>query len=133
MTKLTNTDPATNRHRFYSVHIMETLFGEWSVLREWGRIGSPGTVRLETFPDKQQAESAARRSVSGGCGTSTGKAVSVSSSYDLLTTAELDEDAIASFLTSINAVVRPDEWTAGRLSDGRHHIWIFPYYRKNQD
>jgi predicted DNA-binding WGR domain protein len=41
MTYLTRTDPARNMIWFYVVDITPTLFGEWAVLREWGRRGSP--------------------------------------------------------------------------------------------
>jgi predicted DNA-binding WGR domain protein len=44
--RLTRSEPAKNIDRFYVVDIMPTLFGEWAVLREYGRRGSPGTVRL---------------------------------------------------------------------------------------
>jgi predicted DNA-binding WGR domain protein len=38
-----------NIDRFYVVDITPTLFGEWAVLREWGRRGSPGTLRLRNL------------------------------------------------------------------------------------
>jgi predicted DNA-binding WGR domain protein len=41
MAFLTRTDPTRNIDRFYVVDITPTLFGEWAVLREWGRRGSP--------------------------------------------------------------------------------------------
>lgn len=37
---------------------MPTLFGEWAVMREWGRIGSPGTVRTDFYEDEGQAVTA---------------------------------------------------------------------------
>jgi predicted DNA-binding WGR domain protein len=37
MTFLTRTDPTRNIDRFYVVAVTPTLFGEWAVLREWGR------------------------------------------------------------------------------------------------
>jgi len=37
MAFLTRTDPAKNIDRFYFVDVTPTLFGEWAVLREWGR------------------------------------------------------------------------------------------------
>jgi predicted DNA-binding WGR domain protein len=46
MAFLTRIDPARNINRFYVVQVMPSLFGEWTVMREWGRRGSPGTVRL---------------------------------------------------------------------------------------
>jgi len=29
--------------------VLPTLFGDWSLVREWGRIGSPGTVKKDWF------------------------------------------------------------------------------------
>ena len=37
--------PAKNQYRFYSVSVGQTLFGEWAVVKEWGRIGSKGGQR----------------------------------------------------------------------------------------
>lgn len=42
-------DPAHNQHRFYGILLAPTLFGAWAVIREWGRIGQPGTVRESWF------------------------------------------------------------------------------------
>jgi predicted DNA-binding WGR domain protein len=36
--------PEQNQHRFYLLRLAPTLFGEWSLIREWGRIGQQGTV-----------------------------------------------------------------------------------------
>jgi predicted DNA-binding WGR domain protein len=63
VTTLTNIDPSRNMRRFYSVQIVPTLFGEWSVMREWGRVGSPGRVTLESFPTEHEAQRAERRSL----------------------------------------------------------------------
>ena len=38
-------EPARNRQRFYAITVTRTLFDQWAVIREWGRIGQPGTVR----------------------------------------------------------------------------------------
>jgi predicted DNA-binding WGR domain protein len=35
-----------------------TLFGEWSLIREWGRIGQPGTVRVDQFTTEEDAMAA---------------------------------------------------------------------------
>jgi predicted DNA-binding WGR domain protein len=48
---LTRRDPTKNMARFYRMLIVPTLFGEWVLLREWGRIGSSGTVRGDLFPN----------------------------------------------------------------------------------
>lgn len=34
---------------------LPNLFGEWVLLREWGRIGSPGRVRLDVHPSEGDA------------------------------------------------------------------------------
>jgi predicted DNA-binding WGR domain protein len=49
MTYLTRTDPTRNMNRFYIVQVMPNLFGHWTVMREWGRRGSPGTMRLSSY------------------------------------------------------------------------------------
>jgi predicted DNA-binding WGR domain protein len=40
MAFLTRTDLARNIDRFYVVAIMPSLFGDWTVLREWGRLSA---------------------------------------------------------------------------------------------
>lgn len=40
---------AQNMHRFYMLTIQPTLFGEASLIRNWGRIGSSGQTMIETF------------------------------------------------------------------------------------
>jgi predicted DNA-binding WGR domain protein len=55
---LTRSDPAKNMHRFYALHLAPTLFGEWSLITEWGRIGSPGKVIHRTFETEEFAETA---------------------------------------------------------------------------
>jgi predicted DNA-binding WGR domain protein len=37
--------PARNMQRFYTFTMTRTLFDDWAVIQEWGRIGYPGTVR----------------------------------------------------------------------------------------
>jgi predicted DNA-binding WGR domain protein len=61
MAFLTRTEPTKNLHRFYVVRLAPTLFGEWTLLREWGRSGSPGTVRLTSFARYDDAEKAERQ------------------------------------------------------------------------
>lgn len=48
---LTRRDPSRNLARYYRMLIAPTLFGEWALLREWGRIGSGGTVRADPYPN----------------------------------------------------------------------------------
>jgi predicted DNA-binding WGR domain protein len=58
MAFLTRTDPTCNINRFYVVDITRMLFGQWVVLREWGRRGSPGTLRLDSYQGRAEAQSA---------------------------------------------------------------------------
>lgn len=53
---LTRVDNRKNLARFYKLDVQPTLFGEWSVLREWGRIGRAGTVRMRAYPSRGQAD-----------------------------------------------------------------------------
>ena len=52
--RLERREPAHNRQRFYNIAVTPTLFDGWAVVREWGRIGQPGTVR-ETWFDTEAA------------------------------------------------------------------------------
>lgn len=56
---LERTEPAKHMNRFYKVVVTQTLFGEWALIREWGRIGSPGTVKEEWFETVESAAQAA--------------------------------------------------------------------------
>ncbi|QND54557.1 WGR domain-containing protein (plasmid) [Phyllobacterium sp. 628] len=47
---VTRCDPDRNMARFYSLTIQETLFGEVSLIRSWGRIGTKGQQKVDTFP-----------------------------------------------------------------------------------
>lgn len=46
---LTRIEPEAKRYRFYKLFLAPSLFGDWVLVRESGRIGHPGTVRLEYF------------------------------------------------------------------------------------
>ena len=56
--RLTHQIPDANRHRFYLLRTLPTLFGDWILLREWGRIGSPGRVRCDRHETEDEAMSA---------------------------------------------------------------------------
>ena len=53
--RLTHSVRDANRHRFYALRALPTLFGEWDLVREWGRIGSPGRVRRDQHPTESEA------------------------------------------------------------------------------
>ena len=63
MAYLTRDDPTRNIDRFYIVQVMPSLFGEWAVLREWGRRGSPGTMRLDSYRRRDDAQIAEQRTI----------------------------------------------------------------------
>jgi predicted DNA-binding WGR domain protein len=63
MAFLTRRDPARNLYRFYVVRLEPALFGDWTLLREWGRSGSPGTVRLTSFERYDEAAKAEHRAI----------------------------------------------------------------------
>jgi predicted DNA-binding WGR domain protein len=51
-------DPAKNQSRFYNLLLLPNLFGEWTLYREWGRIGQGGKVRMEWFDSEDKASAA---------------------------------------------------------------------------
>lgn len=57
-TYLEKRQPTNNVARFYRMSVMPNLFGEWTLLREWGRIGQRGQVRMDWFSDEVQAVAA---------------------------------------------------------------------------
>lgn len=48
-------DPALNMARFYVIRIESTLFGQWAVIRQWGRQGGAGQTRELWFDDLASA------------------------------------------------------------------------------
>ena len=58
MIYLRRIDPLRNMARFYVLDLQPTLFGEWALLKEWGRIGRGGQCRCAVFPSRAEAEAA---------------------------------------------------------------------------
>jgi predicted DNA-binding WGR domain protein len=58
---LVRRDPARCMHRFYVMRVARDLFGGWALLREWGRVGSPGRFRSDSFADEDGARAALER------------------------------------------------------------------------
>lgn len=58
---LRRVDPAQNMARFYRLDVQPDLFGGWSFIREWGRIGRPGQVRATPYPSPATAFAALAR------------------------------------------------------------------------
>ncbi|MCP4781235.1 MAG: WGR domain-containing protein [Hyphomicrobium sp.] len=51
-------NPDRNMARFYAMSVQPNLFGQWSLLREWGRIGSAGRLVTGDFACEHQAAAA---------------------------------------------------------------------------
>ncbi|MEM6891194.1 MAG: WGR domain-containing protein [Pseudomonadota bacterium] len=58
---LIHVDPDANMARFYGIELQPTLFGEVSVLRTWGRIGTNGQAMMVTYDDETQASEALQK------------------------------------------------------------------------
>lgn len=46
---LIRVDAGKNMARYYGISLQATLFGEVTVLRQWGRIGTRGSGLMQTF------------------------------------------------------------------------------------
>ena len=51
---LEKTDPAKNQNRYYSLCVAKTLFGDYALMRQWGRIGNRGGRRLSVWYDTEK-------------------------------------------------------------------------------
>ena len=49
VTHLHRIDPARNMARFYRMSSTPSLFGDICLVREWGRIGRPGRIRIDLY------------------------------------------------------------------------------------
>jgi predicted DNA-binding WGR domain protein len=58
MTILRRVDASRNMARFYALGVERTLFGEFALVREWGRIGCLGQRRSVIYPTLADAEAA---------------------------------------------------------------------------
>jgi predicted DNA-binding WGR domain protein len=54
-------DPTQNMSRFYRLDLQPDLFGAWGVVREWGRIGRPGRLRVDPYPTESEAAARMQR------------------------------------------------------------------------
>ncbi len=48
-------DPSQNMDRFYVLSVEPSLFGDATLVREWGRIGQPGRRRVEIHENEGRA------------------------------------------------------------------------------
>ena len=56
-------NPRQNIARFYQVDIQRTLFGDWAVISQWGRIGTYGRTTQDWFASLPEAQIAHARRV----------------------------------------------------------------------
>lgn len=56
--RLFRIDPSKNKARFYELDIQPNLFGGYSLMRYWGRIGSDGQMKVELHDNKSEARCA---------------------------------------------------------------------------
>ncbi|UCI10684.1 WGR domain-containing protein [Mesorhizobium sp. B1-1-8] len=54
-------DPSRNMARYYALSLQPTLFGEVSLVRHWGRIGTRGRQKVDVFDDDKLASLALAR------------------------------------------------------------------------
>ena len=62
-TSLYRVEPSKNMNRYYTLSVQPNLFGGFSLLRNWGRIGTGGQIRVDFFDDEDAAISASDRLV----------------------------------------------------------------------
>ena len=58
---LTRKDATRNLFRFYRLDVQPDLFGDWCLVKGWGRIGCPGKVRFMPYPTAAEAQTALER------------------------------------------------------------------------
>ena len=55
LTILQKRDSEQNQHRYYLLDVQPHLFGGWSFIREWGRIGRPGRIKIDLCDTLEEA------------------------------------------------------------------------------
>jgi len=53
--------PARRMHRYYRLSVEPNLLGEWSLVREWGRIGRPSRSMIDLHATEQDTRAAMQR------------------------------------------------------------------------
>ncbi|GAA6160180.1 WGR domain-containing protein [Ruegeria sp. HU-ET01832] len=57
--RLEKINPEKRQRRFYVMRVAQTLFGEWCLIREWGRIGAAGGQRMVDYAASKEDAKAA--------------------------------------------------------------------------
>lgn len=55
---LSKINPEANQRRYYRLSIEPGFFGDWGLVREWGRIGRSGRLRTDWYPTEADAKEA---------------------------------------------------------------------------
>jgi predicted DNA-binding WGR domain protein len=55
---LHRTDTTKNMRRFHRLDVQPDLFGQWCLIREWGRVGRAGQVRTVPYLTAAEAQAA---------------------------------------------------------------------------
>ena len=58
ITVIRKRDPAENMARWYGPSVQPNLFDGWSRIREWGRIGRSGRIKIELCDSLEEAVAA---------------------------------------------------------------------------
>lgn len=64
-------EPNANMARFYVLSLEETLFGDTALVREWGRLGTPGRRRLDLYRGGRKRVKRSRAGSAASCGEGT--------------------------------------------------------------
>lgn len=56
---------ASGSQIFYSLHLSEDMFSGWTVVREWGIVGSEGRVMTSLVPCEESAFNAMTTTIKG--------------------------------------------------------------------
>ena len=54
-------DSGQNMRRFYRISVARSLWGEWGVVRQWGRAGTQGQLRTDWHSELEEATVQRRR------------------------------------------------------------------------
>lgn len=54
--RFVSVDPESNRARFYTLGLQDTLWGEPALVCTWGRIGGPGRSLVRILRSREEAE-----------------------------------------------------------------------------
>jgi len=55
---LIRTEPDDNLYRYYRMELVPGLFGDWGLVREWGRLGRAGQACTDWFETEAEAKDA---------------------------------------------------------------------------